>query len=121
MEVLNRQCKSQHEARLKAGKLWTDHGFIFADTTGDPYPPWTLRDEFKAVAKKAGLPENFSPKTARHTMATILIADETPVKTVSERLGHSKVVTTLQQYTHVSPGMQAGVSERIEQLLKGQK
>jgi hypothetical protein len=27
----------------------------------------------------------------------------------------------LQQYTHVSPGMQANVSEEIERLLMGQK
>jgi integrase len=54
-------------------------------------------------------------------MATILIADETPVKVVSERMGHSKVATTLQRYTHVLPGMQAGASMRIEELLKGKK
>jgi integrase len=121
IEILNRQRKSQLEARLRAGKLWKDHGFIFADTTGDPYPDWTLRRDFNAIAKKAGLPEGFSPKTARHTMATILIADKMPVKTVSERLGHSKVVVTLQQYTHSLTGMQADASERIEELLKGKK
>ncbi|HEX2491974.1 MAG TPA: tyrosine-type recombinase/integrase [Blastocatellia bacterium] len=61
------------------------------------------------------------PYSARHTMATLLIAGGTNVKAVSERLGHSQVVTTLQQYTHVSPGMQADVSVEIERLLKGQK
>jgi integrase len=43
------------------------------------------------------------------------------VKAVSERLGHSKIVTTLQKYVHVSPGMQADVSAEIERLLEGKK
>ena len=107
--------------RLKAGKLWTDHDFIFTDATGAPYSQWTLRSDFKLISKAAGLPEHFSPKTTRHTMATVLIADKVPVKAVSERLGHSKVRTTLQAYTHVLPGMQADVSERIEPILKGKK
>jgi integrase len=106
---------------MKAGKLWADHGFIFADELGGPHAQWTLRDDFKLILKAAGLPMNFSPYTSRHTMATLLIAVGTNVKAVSERLGHSKVVITLQQYTHVSQGMQADVSEQIERLLGGQK
>jgi integrase len=54
-------------------------------------------------------------------MATLLIAGGTNPKAVSERLGHSNVSITLQTYTHVSPGMQADVSEEIERLLEGQK
>jgi integrase len=121
LAVLAAERKRQLEARLKAGKLWQDHGFIFADSTGAPFSQWVLRRHFKAIAKAAGLPDHFSPKTARHTMATILIAGETPVKVVSERIGHSRITTTLQQYTHVLPGMLADTSERIEQLLKGKK
>jgi integrase len=119
--IIGAERKKQLEMRLKAGKLWQDHGFIFADATGDPYPHWTLRGNFKRIAKAAGLPASFSSKTTRHTMATVLIAAETPAKVVSERMGHSKITTTLQQYTHVSPGMQADVSDKIEQLLKGKK
>lgn len=119
--VLKDQRRRQLEDRLRVGKLWTDHGFIFTDSTGSPYAHWNLYAACKRILKAAGLPENFTPYSARHTMATLLIAGGTNVKAVSERLGHSQVVTTLQQYTHVSPGMQANVSDEIERLLDGKK
>src|SRR5262249_50900690 len=121
IEILSAQRKRQLEERMKVGKLWTDHGFIFADEAGGPHTQWTLRYDCKLILKSAGLPQNFTPYTTRHTMATLLIANGTNVKAVSERLGHSKVVITLQQYTHVSQGMQADVSAEIERLLGGVK
>ena len=60
-------------------------------------------------------------RQARHTMATLLMAGGTNPKAVQERMGHSKITTTLQQYTNVSPGMQADVSEEIERLLNAKK
>jgi integrase len=81
--VLKAQRKKQLEDRMKAGKLWTDHGFIFADTTGPPYAQWTLRNDCNRILKAAGLPRSLSPKVARHTMATLLIAGGTSPKAPS--------------------------------------
>ncbi|MBP3604226.1 MAG: tyrosine-type recombinase/integrase [Lachnospiraceae bacterium] len=36
----------------------------------------------------------------RHTSATLLIANNVDVKTVSERLGHKQIGTTLNIYAH---------------------
>ncbi len=119
IEILNAQRKSQLEARLKAGALWKDHGFIFADSVGEPYSQWKLRGDCKKIVESAGLPQTFTPYSTRHTMATILMMTGTNPKAVSERLGHSKVSITLDRYTHVSQGMQADVSEKIERLLGG--
>lgn len=46
IELLAAQRKRQLEMRPKVGKLWTDHGFIFANEIGDPYSQGTLRDDF---------------------------------------------------------------------------
>lgn len=55
----------------------------------------------------------------RHSCATLLlIADENP-KVVSERLGHSTVVLTLDTYSHVLPTMQEKATARLEKLLYG--
>ncbi len=121
IEILNEQRRRQLEARMKVGKLWRNWDFIFCNEVGDPYPQWTLHKDCKLILRTAGLPSTFSPYTTRHTMATLLIAGGTNVKAVSERLGHSKVTITLQEYTHVSKGMQADVSEEIERLLGGKK
>jgi len=94
VEVLSRHRKQRLEARLKAGKLWQDRDLIFANSTGDPHSWWDLYNECKRILKVAGMHEHFSPKTARHTMATLLIADGTNPKAVQERMGHSKITTT---------------------------
>lgn len=67
------------------------------------------------------MPETFNPYTIRHTMITLLLANGTNPKAVSERAGRSRITITLDEYAHVLPGMQADVSEEIERLLKGQK
>jgi integrase len=101
--------------------LWRDHGFIFADTIGEPYPQWTLLNDFKRVLRVAKLPSAFNPYTIRHTMITLLLASGTNPKAVSERAGHARITITLDAYAHGLPGMQADVSEEIERLLGGRK
>lgn len=47
----------------------------------------------------------------RHTHASLLLAKGTPIKVVSERLGHSSITITLQCYVHVIPSMQKAAAE----------
>jgi integrase len=46
----------------------------------------------------------------------LLIADENP-KVVSERLGHSTIVLTLDTYSHVLPTMQQQATSKLEKML----
>lgn len=55
----------------------------------------------------------------RHTHATILLGAGTPVKVVSERLGHASAMITLGVYAHVMPGMQAEAAATFASLLAG--
>jgi integrase len=53
----------------------------------------------------------------RHSCATLLlIAKENP-KVVSERLGHSTVMLTLDTYSHVLPTMQEKATAKLEKML----
>jgi len=48
------------------------------------------------------------PRAAsRSTAATFMLEDGTPLKVVSEILGHASVATTADLYMHVTPSMQA--------------
>ena len=72
---------------------------------------------FKPILKKAGLSESLRLYDLRHSCATLLLeAGENP-KVVSEGLGHSSVVMTLDTYTHVLPSMQKSASEKLEKML----
>lgn len=53
----------------------------------------------------------------RHTHATLLLEEGVDVKTVSERLGHDSVQTTLELYAHVTPKMRANAAARFGLLL----
>jgi integrase len=45
-----------------------------------------------------------------------LIAEENP-KVVSERLGHSTIVLTLDTYSHILPTMQQQATAKLENML----
>ena len=53
----------------------------------------------------------------RHTQATMLLRRNVHPKIVAERLGHARVASTLDIYSHVTPDMQAqAVAERDDAL-----
>lgn len=110
----------QDEIKLKAGSLYEDHGFVFANRWGRPiYPRQFIRCVFKVALVRAGLPKAIRLYDLRHTSATLLLKAGEHIKVVSERLGHASVSITLEVYVHVLPGMQEGAASRIDSLLQG--
>ncbi len=72
---------------------------------------------FGPVARRAGLTEVLVPYSCRHTMATLLLHDGDSIKSVSERLGHRDITTTLKTYCHAIPGAQKQSAARMERFL----
>ena len=52
----------QATERLAAGPLWRDHGPVFASQAGTPLDASHVRRSFKAITRKAGLGENWTPR-----------------------------------------------------------
>ena len=52
----------------------------------------------------------------RHTHASILLYKGVDVKTISERLGHSDILTTLNTYTHIIAEQNQRVSDILDDL-----
>jgi integrase len=116
--------RKQNECRLKIGGEWQSYDLVFCSEFGTPHsiPNLTYR-YFHPILKKAGLlsEDKEEPRIRlydlRHSCATLLlIADENP-KVVSERLGHSTIVLTLDTYSHVLPTMQERATAKLEKLL----
>jgi integrase len=98
--------RKQGAEKLKFKGTWGPYDLVFCSVEGTPLsiPNLTYR-YFRPILTAAGLPQ-IRLYDLRHSCATLLlVADENP-KVVSERLGHSTVVLTLDTYSHVIPTMQ---------------
>lgn len=56
-------------------------------------------------------------RDSRHTAATLLLKAGVPAHVVSQRLGHSSVAVTLQQYGHVLPGQQQEAASKLAAMV----
>lgn len=80
--------------------------------------PSDVSERFRALCRRAGLPEWVRFHTLRHTHATQLLLAGADMRTVQERLGHADVATTLRLYGHVLPGRDAAAAGAFGGLIQ---
>lgn len=105
VEILRTWKTAQTKDRLAAGRSWTGGdpgmtGYVFTTEVGAPFRSDWLSDRFERLQKGLKLPYR-TLHSLRHTSATIALLKGVAVHVVLERLGHSKVSTTLDIYAHV--------------------
>ncbi|PYS21337.1 MAG: site-specific integrase [Acidobacteria bacterium] len=113
--------RKQAAEKLKFKGTWGPYDLVFCSVEGTPLsiPNLTYR-YFRPILTAAGLPQ-IRLYDLRHSCATLLLVAEENPKVVSERLGHSTVVLTLDTYSHVIPTMQQAATARLEKLISSQE
>jgi site-specific recombinase XerD len=96
-------------ARAGAGSRPTDA--LFINHRGAPLGARGIRYRLHRAALRAGLPDDATPHTLRHSFATHLLDGGADLRVVQELLGHADLATT-QIYTHVAPGRLRSVYRR---------
>jgi len=91
---------------------------IFTSTVGKPIHPESITQLFDRQVARLGLPR-IRFHDLRHTHASLLVAAGTPIKVVSERLGHAHPGFTMATYQHLLPGMGATAAHHFAALLAG--
>ena len=117
MEYLREQKRQQVEARLRAGPLWHDLGFVFTNEVGNHINFNMVDRHFKKIAVAIGAPEaRFHD--LRHTYAVNSLRAGDDVKTVQENLGHASAAFTLDVYAHVTEEMKKDSANRMEAFME---
>ncbi len=124
----------QRKAILKMGSAWEGDRENLNDNL--IFPQYCGKLMWKAAANRIlrGLINNYNAQAPedkqlplitvhclRHTCATLLIAGEMDVKTISTRLGHKNVQTTLNIYAHPLKERDERASEVLDNMLNGSK
>ena len=73
--------------------------------------------EFHKISDKAGL-EQIRIHDLRHSHASWLIHKGIPITAISKRLGHRNPATTLRVYSHLMPGDERSVADKIEESFR---
>lgn len=76
-----------------------------------------FREELKKFLSTHNL-KRFSVHSLRHTHASLLFEAGIEPKTISDRLGHSNIQTTLNMYTHLNDKQRSDVADRLLKFLE---
>lgn len=90
---------------------------VFATRKGTPLNPGNLRKRnLRPACERAGL-RPIDWHTLRHTHSTLLHLQGTPLKVAQAQLGHSRLATTLEVYTHAPLDAQREAVAKLEAQL----
>lgn len=108
--------------KLEQKKLFFKYGvkskdIVITNTKGGCFDFAHFRDELRYFLGKHKL-KQFSVHSLRHTHASLLFEAGIEPKTISDRLGHSNIQTTLDMYTHLNDKQRSDVADRLLKFLE---
>lgn len=107
---------AQAVERLAAGSDWQDNDLVFARADGRPIDRSADYQAWRALLRESGI-GHVRLHDARHTAATLLLAEGIHPRVVMELLGHSQMRTTTDVYSHVLPALAREAADRMGAVL----
>ena len=115
IQVLKNWKLEQKKQFFKNGVKSTD--IVITNIKGSYLDFAYFRDELKKFLSTHNL-KQFSVHSLRHTHASLLFEAGIEPKTISDRLGHSNIQTTLNMYTHLNDKQRSDVADRLLKFLE---
>ena len=108
--------------KLEQKKLFFKYGvksrnIVITNAKGGYFDFAHFRDELRYFLGRHRL-KQFSVHSLRHTHASLLFEAGIEPKTISDRLGHSNIQTTLDMYTHLNDKQRSDVADRLLKFLE---
>ena len=99
--LLAKKEKQEHYRKLCGRSYCKEYlDYIFVNEMGERWKPRYLSDGFKRILEQNGL-HRIRFHDLRHTCASLLLANNVPMKKIQEWLGHSEFSTTANIYAHL--------------------
>lgn len=94
--------EQQKENRRVCGKCYSKkyNGYVFVDAMGNIFNPRSVTANFSKLLEQNGL-RHIRFHDLRHSCASLLLANDVPLKQIQEWLGHSDIGTTANIYSHL--------------------
>ena len=115
--MLKEYREQQKNTADELGTMWKSSNRLFTTWDGAPIHPDTLSSWFHSFIQRKQLPD-ICLHSLRHTSASLLIAAGTPLKVVSDRLGHGSLSTTGNIYVHQIQSAEAAAAETISAMIE---
>lgn len=116
MDLLKEYKSYQLQQRLVCGSKWQSSDYVLTNDFGGPLFPDTINSLLSKFGKKYNIAD-IHPHKFRHTMASILFFNGMDSITISKRLGHAKVSTTTDIYSHIIKQADEKASECIADVI----
>lgn len=103
------------ETKIFLGLIISDNSpenFLLSGTS-KPIEGRVMRDYFKRLLRRAGLPQDIRFHSLRHSFATRCVEAECDIKTLSVMLGHSQASITMDIYVHPTIEAQRKVLSKV--------
>lgn len=97
---------------------YQDHDFVCCKKDGSPINPSVFSHYVTKISDDLNL--NFRLHDLRHSHASLLLEADVNIKVIQERLGHSKINTTLDVYSHVSQKLEQESINKLERFFATQ-
>lgn len=116
VDSLRQLRREQTAMRLRAGSKWQDFDLVFCTDHGTALDGPTVTRSFQRALAAAEL-RRIRFHDLRHSAASILLAEGTPMRVVMELLGHSTITLTANTYSHVMPAALREAADAMERAL----
>lgn len=121
MEELKKHRTAQKKVIKRLGDAYYNEGFIFGKSERHPGYPMlikTVANRMKRLLKTAGLNQELTPHSLRHTHTSLLAEAGVGLEEIMDRLGHVEDETTRLIYLHVTEELKREASQKFGQLMR---
>jgi len=73
---------------------------VFSTRTGTELSAGNIHREFRAIAKAAGVGDDWVPRETRHTFVSIMSDNDVPIETIADLVGRKGTTVTERVYRH---------------------